>query len=230
MTRSRAPSRAGDPGARSLNTWGVEMNRIPPSRPGAPGSYDPPLKRLEDIERLRLPSVRLSKEQTEAALARAHDSPRRSPAGSAYLRAASMNATICTVAAALAWPVPVDDRHDREPGLGPPPHGASARWRPRTMDQVEAMGLLAQQRGRMFCSDPIGPDPDGGPLTYANLWGCANSQEFDPVSPAMWEEFLLQCPEADPGAVWPDGLRLLREPDGEDRRGALDSEPAPLRL
>jgi len=175
-----------------LNTWGVEMNRIPPSRPGGAWVYDPPLKRLEDIERLRLPSVRLSKEQTEAALARAHDLlgdllPVR------LTCEPPLNATICTVAAALRGLTQLMIDMIESPDWV---HRLMAHLRDgvlQTMDQVEAMGLLSPNNvGGMFCSDPIGPDPDGGPLTYANLWGCANSQEFDPVSPAMWEEFLLQ--------------------------------------
>jgi hypothetical protein len=45
--------------------------------------------------------------------------------------------------------------------------------------------------GPMYCSDPIGaPSPDGR-YGLRNLWGQENSQEFDQVSPAMWEEFCL---------------------------------------
>ena len=44
----------------------------------------------------------------------------------------------------------------------------------------------------MTCSDAIGGEIKGSGLTYRNLWCMANSQEFDQVSPAMWEEFCLQ--------------------------------------
>jgi hypothetical protein len=43
----------------------------------------------------------------------------------------------------------------------------------------------------MFASEPLGPDPGDGPVRLANLWVAANSQEFQGVSPAMFDEFLL---------------------------------------
>jgi len=62
----------------------------------------------------------------------------------------------------------------------------------QAMQQVEATGLLTPNSdGEMTCSDPVGPEPRDGKLTAANLWMMANSQEFDQVSPAAWEEFLL---------------------------------------
>ena len=45
--------------------------------------------------------------------------------------------------------------------------------------------------GPMTCSDPIGEPGADGAIGYENMWMMANSQEFDGVSPAMWETFLL---------------------------------------
>jgi hypothetical protein len=60
------------------------------------------------------------------------------------------------------------------------------------MDAAEASGRITRNnRGAMLESDSVGPEPVGGRLTCANLWCMANSQEFEHVSPAMWEEFLL---------------------------------------
>jgi len=42
----------------------------------------------------------------------------------------------------------------------------------------------------MLCSDPIGVQYKGR-YTLKNCWCAGNSQEFDQVSPAMWEEFCL---------------------------------------
>jgi hypothetical protein len=62
-----------------------------------------------------------------------------------------------------------------------------------TMRQVAEVGLLTPNNtDAMLCSDPVGTPSADGTLTYANLWGAANSQEFDQISPAMWEEFCLQ--------------------------------------
>ena len=59
------------------------------------------------------------------------------------------------------------------------------------LDQLEATGLITPNNtGPMTCSDPIG-DTHTNALTAKNLWCMANSQEFDQVSPAMWEEFCL---------------------------------------
>ena len=62
----------------------------------------------------------------------------------------------------------------------------------RAIRAAEDSGVIAADNDRgMFCSDPIG-EPDGaGKLHVHNLWGGTNSQEFQSVSPAMTEEFLL---------------------------------------
>jgi len=60
------------------------------------------------------------------------------------------------------------------------------------MDQIEGTGLIAPNNtDPMTCSDPIGQPPPDGKLAWKHLWRMANSQEFDRVSPAMWEEFCL---------------------------------------
>ena len=61
----------------------------------------------------------------------------------------------------------------------------------RSLRAVEDTGLLTPNHfGPMTCSDPIGESEDGKTHLH-NLWISANSQEFQNVSPAMWEEFLL---------------------------------------
>jgi len=60
------------------------------------------------------------------------------------------------------------------------------------LDAVEASGLLtANNTGPMTCSDPLPGAEGGDALTCRNLWCMANSQEFDQVSPSMWETFCL---------------------------------------
>lgn len=57
---------------------------------------------------------------------------------------------------------------------------------------IEESGLLTPNHHQpMFCSDPLGGYTPGQPAGLHHLWADANSQEFDEVSPAMWEEFLL---------------------------------------
>jgi len=60
----------------------------------------------------------------------------------------------------------------------------------RALRRAEGSGRLTPNNHEpMFCSDPIGPGD--GPVRLANLWAAGNSQEFQEVSPAMFEEFLL---------------------------------------
>ena len=62
----------------------------------------------------------------------------------------------------------------------------------RDLRAVEASGLLTPNNyGGMRCCDPINGNPPPGQVRLHHLWGDGNSQEFDEVSPAMWEEFLL---------------------------------------
>jgi hypothetical protein len=57
---------------------------------------------------------------------------------------------------------------------------------------VAQSGLLTQNHhGGMLCSDPVNGSPEPGEVRLHHLWDGANSQEFDEVSPAMWEEFCL---------------------------------------
>ena len=62
----------------------------------------------------------------------------------------------------------------------------------RGMEQVEQMGVLTENNtAELYCSDSLRRSPPDGPVTISDLWGDTNSQEFQEVSPAMWEEFLL---------------------------------------
>lgn len=57
---------------------------------------------------------------------------------------------------------------------------------------AEASGMLTEEPCvPMTCSEPLRDRSPGEPVLLADRWTAANSQEFDPVSPAMFEEFLL---------------------------------------
>lgn len=62
----------------------------------------------------------------------------------------------------------------------------------RDLRAVEDSGLLTPNNyGGMRCSDPLNGTPPPGQVRLHHLWCDGNSQEFDEVSPRMWEEFLL---------------------------------------
>ena len=61
------------------------------------------------------------------------------------------------------------------------------------LDQFERMDVLTLNNvGFMACDDLPQPDFDGEHVRLRDLWGRGESQEFQAVSPAQHEEFLLQ--------------------------------------
>jgi len=173
------------------NRWGVEVRRHGAPQAGGAWAYDPPLKTPADFDRLRIATYTYNQGKTQEHLDRADELlgdilPARrvcSPPGTA---------TLCTAAAELRGLTQIMMDAIDAPELL---HRLMAFLRDAVlsaMDQVAATGLLTPNNaGPMWCSDPIGrPEPDGR-ITCGNLWVHANSQEFDAVSPRMWEEFLL---------------------------------------
>jgi hypothetical protein len=174
------------------NVWGVDIGRHESTEEGGAWGFDPPLKTPEDFERLRQPTYTYDEAETREALDRANDLlgdilPVRLECGP------HLSGTLCHYAAALRglseimWDMAID------PDLV---HRLMAHVRDAALadaDAVEATGLVTpDNHGPMTCSDPIGPEPPDGRYTLKNCWCHANSQEFDQVSPAMWDEFLLE--------------------------------------
>lgn len=62
----------------------------------------------------------------------------------------------------------------------------------RGMRRAEEAGVLTSNHHEpMLCSDPVNGASDDGPVALHQMWTGSNSQEFDTVGPAMFEEFLL---------------------------------------
>lgn len=173
-----------------LNTWGVEIGRHISEVEGGSWAYDPPLKTEADFAKLRLPTFTYNPAETERRLARADELlgdilPVKLVCGP------PLGATLCTPAAELVGLSQLMLNLALAPEWM---HRLMAYLRDATLrgiEVVEASGLLTpNNEGPMTCSDPIG-EPENGRYTCKNLWMMANSQEFDQVSPKMWEEFLL---------------------------------------
>ena len=64
-----------------------------------------------------------------------------------------------------------------------------------------------------------------GRLRFRDLWGRGESQEIDGVSPGMFEEFLFQYQLPILSRFGITELRMLREPDGQDRHRARPPQP-----
>ncbi len=173
------------------NIWGVETGQHRPSGPGGAWGYDPPLKTHADYSRLIMPRFTFNAAETRRQLERASEllgeimpirvtcSPR-------------LAATLGTAAAELRGLEQMMMDMAMEPQLM---HRLMAHLRDATLaalDSAEESGRLTpNNRGPMNKSDAIGEADKGAPVTAATLWCMANSQEFDQVSPDMWEEFCL---------------------------------------
>jgi hypothetical protein len=172
--------------------WGMQIRHRESGDPKGAWAFDPPLKDASDYERLRLPRFAYNERKTEEALSRTQDLlgdilPVKRVCG------ALLDAILGTAAAELRGLGPmmldmVDQPHLMHRLMAHLCDGVLGAMR-----QVEEAGLLTPNNtGPMICSDPLGPQPIDSRYTYKNLWVMSNSQEFDQVSPAMWEEFCLR--------------------------------------
>ena len=173
------------------NTWGVDIGRTHSNTADGAWAYDPPLKSAADFDQLRIPRFTYDPEQTRENRQRLEDllgdiMPVEQVVGP------PLGATLGNPAADLRGLEPFMMDAIADPKLL---HRLMAHLRDATlqaMDQAEATGLLTPNNsGPMTCSDPLGQSTADGSYTCANLWCMANAQEFDQVSPAMWEEFCL---------------------------------------
>lgn len=173
------------------NTWGVDIGRHRSKEEGGAWGYDPPIKTAADLDKLRIPAFSYSEDETLATKTRIEDLlgdilPVRVTAGP------MLDATLGNAAADLRGLEQMMMDMMAEPDLM---HRLMGFLRDATLtalDQLESTGLTSPNNyGPMTCSDFIGEDSDDE-FMCKNLWCMANSQEFDQVSPAMWDEFCLQ--------------------------------------
>lgn len=173
------------------NMWGVDIGRHDSSTPDGAWAYDPPLKTADDFDKLRIPNVSYNEKNTQEALSHAHDVlgdilPVKLVCG------VPINATLCSTAADLRGLGEMMMDMIAEPELM---HRLMSYLRDSAlniMHQVLGMGIMTPNNiGPMQLSDPIGPAPEDGKISYKNMWVGANAQEYEQVSTAMWKEFLL---------------------------------------
>lgn len=155
--------------------------------------YDPPIREESDIERIVLPRYHYDDAATQQSLSRMHD----------------LLGDILPVKRTCAVPGPGAWLH----GWATQLRGVEQllldlmdrpQWAHRlmrtlmeghlgVMDQFEKAGVLTlNNTGRMACDDLPQKDFDGVRVRLRDLWGRGESQEFQGVSPAQHEEFLLQ--------------------------------------
>ncbi|MBI3948581.1 MAG: hypothetical protein HY321_21895 [Armatimonadetes bacterium] len=187
------------------HVWGLPIvHESPPDVPGAARSrgawrYEPPIKEESDIDRIRLPRYQYDRAATQRNQGRTHDIvgdilPVFLSCGNGYHLHGLYGAWLHGWAMGLrGMEQLLIDMMDRP------------QWVHRLMqtlmrgyldayDQFEEAQALALNHttGKLFCDDLPQPDYDPKRLRLKDLWGRSESQEFQGVGPAQYEEFLLQ--------------------------------------
>ena len=174
------------------NIWGLEIQRHRSGDDGGAWGYEPALKSEADLDRLAMPVFRYNEARTNEAIERAHEllgeilPVRRvcvEPLNPTFSAGAALRGLSEFLMDMVTSPLFVHRlmAHLRDAALA-------------GLDAVEAAGLptpeatpIYSPSGPSVYSEPVGPEPEDGKRTFRNLWCAANSQEFDMVSPEMWE-------------------------------------------
>lgn len=174
------------------NTWGVDVGKIHAAEANGSYQYVSPLKTETDFDKLAMPTYTLDRRQTDRNLNQAGEL-----LGDVYpVRLVCSpgfdNATIGRFVPELRGLEQMMLDMVLQPELL---HRLMAHLRDaklRELDAMEATGLLTPNTNiPMLQSDPVGPAVTEGKYTLANCVTAGNSQEFDQVSPEMFEEFCL---------------------------------------
>lgn len=173
------------------HTWGVEVKHIAPNTPGGAYRFDPPLKTEADFDNLRLPEWTYNEEKTKKSLAQMQEffgdamEVRLSGGVPMYPGLGGMAASLRGLDQLM---YDMADRPDLVHRLMK--HLQEGVYRAMKVSEDSGM-LTLNNTGPMYCSDPPRSDAKLGNIKIKDVWGHTESQEFQEVSPAMWEEFLL---------------------------------------
>ncbi len=178
--------------------WGVEYNKVYSGGPGGAFKADYPLKKLMDIEKLKLPRHEIDEEKTKNALDAAEDaigdiikvSLNRSPVYRMW--DGDLSTDLGYLRGIENFMVDMIDN----PGWLHCLAGFLSGGVLKVHDEAEAAGdwgLDSHQNQAMpYAGELPDPAPNEHGIPRAKLWGYMAAQEFTGVSPAMHEEFLLR--------------------------------------
>ncbi len=176
------------------NIWGIDIKTHHTNVKGGSWSYQSTLMDLSDFDKLRIPVYTFNSKKTEELVEKA-DRLLFDILPPKVLCQNILSATLCHYAANLRGLEKILMDTILEPDLL---HRLMAYLRDcvlSSLDQLETIGRITPNTDGDLSTGPysedIGPDPVNGKYTFKNCWIYANSQEFDPVSPTAWEEFLL---------------------------------------
>ena len=186
------------------HVWGLPVRHIQPTvegngtSAGAAWQYEPPIKEEADLDRLTPPRYHYDREATERNVDRLHDLlgdilPVQLTSGDGYQLHGLFGAWLHGWATGLRGVTQLlMDLMERPEWV----HRLMQFLRDgylSALDQFEEQGVLALNNvGWLACDDLPQPDFDPERVRLKDLWGRSESQEFHGVSPAQYEEFLLQ--------------------------------------
>lgn len=175
------------------HTWGLPTHKSIGSTPLGGFKYYHPVETPEDYEKITIPDFTYDREATERNAGQMQD-----VLGDAMpvrvVGSPPLGPGVGTFLEQLRGMMPLMDDLAFRPALV---HRVMAKLTEgvlRAQRAAEQAGVLTPNHHEpMTCSDPLNDPPASGPARLHHLWVAANSQEFDQVSPAMFEEFLLNC-------------------------------------
>ncbi len=186
-------------------TWGLQTHKSIGSTSLGGFRYFHPVETPEDYEKITVPDFAYDDAATERNASKMQDllgdaMPVR-VSGSPPLGPA-----LCTYLEQLRGMAPMLDDLAFRPELV---HRAMAKLTEGVLRAAraaeQAAALTPNHYEPMLCSDPLNNPPSSGPVRLHHLWSGANSQEFDQVGPAMFDEFCLGYQKVifqQFGAVW----------------------------
>ena len=178
--------------------WGLAGQRNTSGRPGGSFKIDYPIKRLDDIEKLRVPWHEIDEEMTSREVELLSDAigdiiTVNVDRGPAYrMWAGDISSDLGYLRGIEHFMMDMTDNPQWLARLS----GFLGDGVLRTHDQAEAAGdwgLSAHQNQAMpYAEELRDPAPNVNGVKRGALWGYMAAQEFTGVSPAMHEEFLLR--------------------------------------
>ncbi len=178
--------------------WGVPYNRIPSPIPGGSWLYDPPVRKLEDIEKLAEPHHVIDEESTARNVERLQEAVGdiltvnvdRTPAYWGFTGDISTDIAYIRGLEQIMW-----DMSDNPQWL----HRLLAHMRNgilRVHEEAEAAGDLSLtshiNQAQPYSKELADPAPNSAPVQRKDLWQFCAAQEFAQISPAMHDEFMFQ--------------------------------------
>ncbi len=178
--------------------WGVPYNRIRPAEPGGAWLYDPPLKELEDIEKLAEPHHVIDEDATAHNLERLRDAVGdiltvnldRSPAYTVWRADLSTDLAYLRGLEQVMWDM-LDNPQWLHRLLTHMSEGVQ-----RVHEEAEEAGDWSlsshQNQAEPYSLELDDPAPNSGPVKRSELWAFCAAQEFAQISPPMHDEFMFQ--------------------------------------